>query len=473
MVSAAVIFPVFRTSRAVWRFATIGDYLRVLAATGATVAGAIALDFGFDRLDGIGRSLPVLQGLLILTALVGGRVMFRLWGEAKGRSRLKTPPTVASKPSETVLVIGAGKLTTLYLRAVKELAPHRVRIAGLLVPDEVAEGRFAEGHPILGMPSQVEDVLRDLEVHGVFVDCIVVAKAFEELKPQSQSALLEIEKSTSIRLNFLVDQLGLAPLASGRPTAEVSTAEATDRFAESCFCDDDLLALARRPYWRVKRVLDFLAALICLIFLAPLILFAAILVVADLGFPLTFWQQRPGLDGRPLTLHKFRTMAAAHDANGDRLPDEMRTSKIGLFLRRTRFDEFPQILNILSGEMSFIGPRPLLPVDQPSDCAARLLIPPGLTGWAQVKGGRVISPADKAALDLWYLRNASLALDLEILARTVPMVLFGETVDTAAIQTAWRELDQPERCTSKQLSLKATREAPLHRREFADPGRRV
>jgi hypothetical protein len=96
--------------------------------------------------------------------------------------------------------------------------------------------------------------------------------------------------------------------------------------------------------------------------------------------------------------------------------------------------------------MSFVGPRPLLPADQPAAYAARLLVRPGLTGWAQVKGGREISAADKAALDVWYVRNASLALDLKILAHTVTMVIFGEKVDRAAIQHAWHELRQAGIC---------------------------
>jgi hypothetical protein len=147
-----------------------------------------------------------------------------------------------------------------------------------------------------------------------------------------------------------------------------------------------------------------------------------------------------GARGRPFKLYKFRTMAAAHDSAGNCVPDEERLSAIGRILRRTRLDEVPQLYNILVGEMSFVGPRPLLPVDQPAAFAARLLVRPGLTGWAQVKGGRVISAADKAALDVWYARNASLALDLRILAETVPMVLFGERVCQQSIDRAWSEL---------------------------------
>ena len=109
-------------------------------------------------------------------------------------------------------------------------------------------------------------------------------------------------------------------------------------------------------------------------------------------------------------------------------------------MRRTRLDELPQLFNILRGDMSFVGPRPLLPRDQSDTDRARLLVRPGLTGWAQVVGGRGISADDKAALDVWYVQNASLLLDVSILLRTVPIVLFGERISPVLIERAWHDL---------------------------------
>jgi len=111
-------------------------------------------------------------------------------------------------------------------------------------------------------------------------------------------------------------------------------------------------------------------------------------------------------------------------------------------MRRTRLDEFPQLINILRGDMSFVGPRPLLPKDQPQACGARLLVRPGLTGWAQVVGGRDIPPDDKAALDILYIRNASLLLDLRIMVGTVPIILFGERISQSLIDRARRDLTE-------------------------------
>jgi lipopolysaccharide/colanic/teichoic acid biosynthesis glycosyltransferase len=174
-----------------------------------------------------------------------------------------------------------------------------------------------------------------------------------------------------------------------------------------------------------------------MILLAPLFVLATLLALIDVGRPLLFWQQRPGLGGRPFRIYKFRTMGGAHDEDGRRLSDEERVSIIGRTLRRTRLDELPQLFQILLGQMSFVGPRPLLPVDQPLGSEARLLVRPGLTGWAQVKGGRQISALDKAALDVWYVRNASLKLDLEILVRTALTLVFGERPHESAIRQAW------------------------------------
>jgi lipopolysaccharide/colanic/teichoic acid biosynthesis glycosyltransferase len=134
-------------------------------------------------------------------------------------------------------------------------------------------------------------------------------------------------------------------------------------------------------------------------------------------------------------------MSASHDKHSRRVPDDQRVSAVGQFLRRIRLDELPQLVNVLIGEMSFIGPRPLLPRDQSPDYAARLLIRPGITGWAQVNGGRIISALDKWILDLWYVQNASFLLDFKIVLRTVQMILFGDRIDDQAVYRARSSLD--------------------------------
>ncbi|HEX5732554.1 MAG TPA: sugar transferase [Blastocatellia bacterium] len=171
-----------------------------------------------------------------------------------------------------------------------------------------------------------------------------------------------------------------------------------------------------------KRVLDFSAALAALILLLPLISVLALLVRLRLGSPIFFSQRRPGLDGRPFVLHKFRTMTDARDAAGHLLPDARRLTGFGSFLRSTSLDELPELFNVLKGEMSLVGPRPLLMQyleRYTSEQSRRHEARPGITGWAQVNGRNAITWERKFDLDLWYIDNQSLWVDLKIIFLTI------------------------------------------------------
>ena len=141
---------------------------------------------------------------------------------------------------------------------------------------------------------------------------------------------------------------------------------------------------------------------------------------------MVFWQQRVGRGGTSFFLYKFRTLHAPFDRKGRPVSEDDRRSWIGRLLRNGRLDEIPQLLNVLVGEMSLIGPRPLLPEDQPTNSKLRLLARPGVTGWAQVNGGNLITNDEKGALDEWYVRHASFWLDLRILALTLGFMFKGE-----------------------------------------------
>lgn len=458
---AAPVLSVAGLDRSIWRLSAMPDYTRVLAAVGITVIAAVTLSFVVYRLEGVPRSLPILQAIVAAFLLIGGRALFRLRHAGRQRATATLPTnSLANGAPENVLVVGLNRVTELYLQSVAEFASGRLKVIGLLGRTKRHTGRLVLQHPILGTPEQVANVVQDLEIHGVFVDRVVVTVDFARLSAQAQAALLALERTSGRTLDLFGERMnfdGGERRELGRLSQPVSIAGERPAFA---FAIDERDALVRRPYWRLKRILDVVGASVLLVALLPAALLVALLVAVDVGLPATFWQQRPGRDGRPFKLYKFRTMAAAHDAQGRRLADEDRLSAIGRFLRRTRLDELPQLCNILSGEMSFVGPRPLLPVDQPSAYSARLLVRPGLTGWAQVKGGRAISSADKAALDVWYVRNASLALDLEILIRTLPMVLFGERVNVAAIRNAWQDLQRAGICGPHAVS--ETQAVPSH-----------
>lgn len=181
----------------------------------------------------------------------------------------------------------------------------------------------------------------------------------------------------------------------------------------------------------MKRAFDIIAALFLLFVTSPLLLLAALIVRIALGRPVLFTQIRPGLHGRPFRLYKLRTMSDARDAEGTLLPDAQRLTFVGRWLRRTSLDELPQLLNVLKGNMSLVGPRPLLmeylPLYTPEQ-ARRHIVRPGITGWAQVMGRNALSWEERFALDAWYVDHATLRLDLMILWLTLRQAFSGRGV---------------------------------------------
>ena len=181
-----------------------------------------------------------------------------------------------------------------------------------------------------------------------------------------------------------------------------------------------------------KRTFDLGCGLLLLFLLAPFLALLAFLVRLKLGAPVLFCQQRPGLRGEPFTLYKFRTMTDARDAQGNLLPDAERLSAFGRFLRRWSLDELPELFNVLRGEMSLVGPRPLLVQylkRYTPEQARRHEVRPGITGWAQVNGRNALTWEEKFALDVWYVDHQSLWLDVKILGMTVWQVFKREGIN--------------------------------------------
>ena len=181
-----------------------------------------------------------------------------------------------------------------------------------------------------------------------------------------------------------------------------------------------------------KRLFDLLVAVAALFFLAPVFLLTAVLLFWKLGSPVIFCQQRPGLHGRLFTILKFRTMTDARDEVGNLLPDAQRLTKFGKFLRSSSLDELPELINVVKGEMSLVGPRPLL--EQYLDLYTpeqmrRHDVRPGITGWAQVNGRNAISWEEKFELDVWYVDNHTLWLDIQIILMTIVKIVKRENIN--------------------------------------------
>jgi lipopolysaccharide/colanic/teichoic acid biosynthesis glycosyltransferase len=181
----------------------------------------------------------------------------------------------------------------------------------------------------------------------------------------------------------------------------------------------------------MKRLFDLVVALLALFALLPVIIIVALLIKFKLGSPILFTQDRPGLNGQVFKMMKFRSMLDATDKQGNLLPDDKRMTKFGIILRSTSLDELPGLFNVIKGNMSLVGPRPLLVQYLPlynEDQSRRHNVRPGITGWAQVNGRNAISWEDKFKFDVWYVDNQSFWLDIKILLLTVKKVFVREGI---------------------------------------------
>jgi sugar transferase EpsL len=182
----------------------------------------------------------------------------------------------------------------------------------------------------------------------------------------------------------------------------------------------------------VKRILDLFISLILFVGLFPIFLLIAFLVKLKLGSPIIFKQERPGLYGKPFYLYKFRTMMDVRDDNGKLLPDNLRLTSFGKFLRKYSLDEYPQLINVIKGDISLVGPRPLLMEYLPlytEEQSNRHNVRPGITGRAQINGRNAITWEEKFKLDVWYVNNCSILVDLKILLLTAIKVIKSEGIN--------------------------------------------
>ena len=198
----------------------------------------------------------------------------------------------------------------------------------------------------------------------------------------------------------------------------------------------------------VKRLFDLVLALVVLVLFLPVILLVAFLIRLKMGAPVIFRQQRPGYRGNPFYLYKFRTMTAEVDEKGNLLHDEKRLTPLGAKLRKLSIDELPQLFNVIRGELSFVGPRPLLMeyLERYSEEQARRHeVKPGITGWAQVNGRNAITWEEKFKLDVWYVDNRSFWLDMKILWLTLVKVLRAEGISGEGTATMTKFMGSKER----------------------------
>ena len=411
-------FLLFSVARSIWRYFTLREVVTLATAVVTAVSSASFLAFSLDRMQAVSRTEPLLHGALLLSAMV----LIRIAAQQVERSKRAAgkPLAAGSGRVSQVLVIGTSPLAEIYLRTVDGMASFSttpVDVVGIVAEKPRHVGLSIRGRAIVGTLADLEAVFTKLSVHGVHLDAVALAVQ-DRYIPLAARELLQRREADGVQVIRLPTLLG----ASFADWSDVADAMAV------------AVPLHELGTWRGKRTMDVLVSAALLAVLSPVLLLVGLCLLADVGRPVIFWQIRPGFRGVATRFYKLRTMRDVK--NGIIRADDERISAFGRLLRRTRLDEVPQLINILIGQMSIIGPRPLLLRDLHEDGADRIRMRPGITGWAQVNGGKLISPKDKMALDLWYAHHASPMLDLMILWRTVLTVLRGDLIRQDAIDEA-------------------------------------
>lgn len=418
---ALVAFVALRLSEGMNRFFSAHDVLAICGAVGATVAGTSIFMFTFTRLEGIPRSTPLIFALVLGGGLVLSRALHRAFAsDAPAGARQR------SDQLRNIVIVGVDRFTSAVVQLVASQSPPTTRVLALLDERPDLIGRSIHGVRVVGAAHDLDALVEEYLEHGVTVDQVLTPDPGAGLSEEAAAAIASVCAARGITCLPLSQALNLTPKPSATPP---EPAAAMPQIAPRV-----------SRYFRIKRAIDIVAALALLALLAPLALVVALALMIDVGSPLVFWQERMGAGGRRFLIYKFRTYAAPFDWRGDAIAPERRLSATGRFIRATRLDEIPQLMNVLVGDMSLIGPRPLLPQDQPDDPSIRLMVRPGVTGWAQVSGGVSVTAEEKNALDSWYIQHASPLLDLKILAHTIIIVLTGERLNRDAVRQAmsWR-----------------------------------
>ena len=393
---AVMAFIAFRLQDTMTRHFSAHEALDIIEAVLFAELMAYGFLFTLTRLDGIPRSVPLYHGLLLAGGLVFARIVTRVAGVEEDAIDYRSR-------HERIILIGANRLASSFISMLNAYAPNRQAVVAVLDENSGAIGRAVGGVQVLGTSQELDAIVGEFSVHGVHIDRVILAGDEDLL---SSAALHDVErvcKKRHLELSYLPRMLGLTEPARGEPNVVAATEAAPEPHL----------------YMLLKRSIDIVGSLALMLLLLPLFAVATLLVLIDVGSPSLFWQERTGWRGRPFLVYKYRTLRAPFDSEGRPSLGDRQPSAIGRFLRATRIDELPQLINVLFGDMSLIGPRPLLPEDQPSNTARRLSVRPGITGWAQVNGAKLVTKEDKEKFDEWYVANASLWVDMKIALMTI------------------------------------------------------
>ena len=446
---ALIAFFAFRLQDGMTRYFSMHEAIDVAEAVLFSELMTLFAIFTLTRLDGIPRSIPILHGVLLLAGLLAARIIVRVIFTEED-----TTPAYSFRQTR-MIVIGANPLASSFIRMLDAFAAPRQSVVGILDARPDMRGKAVSGVRVLGTPNELDAVIGEFSIHGVDADRVIVAGEAQFLSPTVLQEIERVCRKRQLQLSFLPRMMGVTEVAPSH-LAVATAPEQTFQAASS--------------YFRLKRFIDVVGASALIVLLFPVFVLVGLVVCLDVGRPVFFWQERLGWKGRSFLIYKFRTLRVPLGTDVNAAPQIRKPSLIGRLLRRTRIDELPQLFNVLLGDMALVGPRPLLPEDQPPNISVRLSVRPGITGWAQIKGGKLVTAEEKEKFDDWYVQNASLGLDLKIMLMTVGFLLKGRAssrealADTIQAQTKNRDLQS----SAKPPGGSATEPAELRARVNSD-----
>jgi lipopolysaccharide/colanic/teichoic acid biosynthesis glycosyltransferase len=388
-------FLAFGLHRRIWSYTSIGDLGAIIKAATLAVALFAAIGLAAGGTPELPRAFALIEWMILIVLLCGSRLGYRLGRQRARRVRARAvrAPAAAEVP---VLLYGCGQMAAIFLGAVHSTPATSLRVIGIIDDAGARRGRSVHNVPVLGAPEELDRIIAELAVQGIHPQRLVLTRAEGDRRFAERCRARH-----GLELHFLPDILGVPAAAPGAAASAAGTAEPA--------------------YLRARRPVELGLAALALLTLLPLLGLIALLLLLHQGRPILSSHGRLGRNLRPFALYRFRTTGAS--------PPGARGSRLGRLLRRTRLDELPQLLNLLRGEMALIGPTPLPPGELPGGQGERSALRPGITGWAQVNGGRRLTVEQQLALDLWYARNAGPLLDLRIVGRTLKILLLGEGRD--------------------------------------------
>lgn len=410
-VTSVPIFLLFRAHEFSHQYFSARDIVSLVNASLCSVAVSIAMVFALTRLDGIPRTVPIIYGVALIFGLVIIRIVLRSQSEkyitSHPSSKISLPPDNIRR----VIIIGLDDFSRSAIRLIDNQKPRTTHVVAALTQNAIISHRLRKNIKIYDNIGVLESLLNEYTVHGIRINEIWIS---DFLYPLS-SDLLHFINTQSQNQDITCKSLSAAFNLTGLSAVD------TEDFLRSA---KDIKPL-HNGYFKYKRIIDLFLAIPVVLFLIFLIPILSLVTLFSLGAPIFFWQQRTGWLGQQFQLYKFRTLGPPFDQRGNILSDDERSTTLSSFIRKTRLDELPQLLSVIAGDMSFIGPRPLLPRDEPVDNQYRLMIRPGITGWAQVHGNNLLSPDERNALDCWYVDHASFYIDMKIIFKTIHLIIFG------------------------------------------------